>query len=43
MTIEEQIEIEQTWLAESEARFLALKKGDVQGIPLDDFNLRLSQ
>jgi len=36
-------EIEQTWVAESEARYEAFKKGDVKGIPLDEFKPRLSQ
>ena len=36
-------EIEQTWVAESEARYEEFKKGDVKGIPLDEFKPRLSQ
>ncbi|WP_372794342.1 addiction module protein [Pontiella sp.] len=36
-------EIEQTWVAESEARYQAFKKGDTKGIPLDEFKPRLSQ
>jgi putative addiction module component (TIGR02574 family) len=36
-------ETEQLWVAESEARYQAYKKGDIEGIPLDSFTPRLSK
>jgi len=36
-------EVEQKWVAESEARYEAYKKGNIQGIPLDQISPRLSQ
>jgi len=34
--------VEQKWVDESERRYDAYKKGDLQGIPLDQFSPRLS-
>ena len=36
-------EIEQKWVAESEARYEAYKKGEIQGTPLDQLAPRLSK
>ena len=34
--------VEQKWVDESERRYDAYKKGDLKGIPLDQFSPRLS-
>jgi putative addiction module component (TIGR02574 family) len=36
-------EIEQRWVEESEQRYAAYKRGEIQGVPLDQFAPRLSK
>jgi len=36
-------EIEQKWVEESEQRYAAYKRGEIQGLPLDQFTPRLSK
>jgi putative addiction module component (TIGR02574 family) len=36
-------EIEQRWVEESERRYAAYKRGDLQGLPLNQFAPRLSK
>jgi hypothetical protein len=36
-------EIEKKWVKESEQRYAAYKRGEIQGIPLDQFTPRLSK
>lgn len=36
-------EIEQKWVEESERRYAAYERGEIQGVPLDQFTPRLSK